>query len=854
MGLLSVAMIVKDEEHNLERALNSIRDVVDEIVIVDTGSTDRTVEIARKYTDKVYFHPWKNDFSEARNNSLKYPTCEWVLIYDADEEASEEFKQGIREFLQGLSKDINTVYLPTISYLDWDFQRTEVASTPRIFRNGTVYYQNIVHNQPVYKPRVVNANFPIVHYGYIWTRKLKKQKYDRTATLIREQLRNCKSESDKLYYLVQLYKTEKTGGPKHLAAQVGYETYQLLRKVSKVPAIALEFAYLFGMELATTGLYDMAQELLERVIQAVPEYPDPYFGMVFLSYKKEDWKDLLEWREKFIKKIEEASKNIEKFSWTIMSFKELGTADLFGCLAALKLDDYEKFNRIALNIVSKDTPVGNQAIVQAVLDELAFKDIAKATDGAKTILQYCLKNKIVVKVDGLLERIAEKKVDFDLSLLIKFNMTDFSKLVLERMRTGKDLLLKFMNAGNLLDVVQKERIRGLIFVYSLLDEDEKESFLRNLTEHVEQDVLGCVHALLGDLYLKQSKFLDAIRNYRKAIELLPELHKFIKPITDDLKTRLDPTIEGVYDELYKFYTENLELPIDVGKYCQNKADKLYLLSDSDIAYYVSAINTKDNGKRIDLLKKVKNIDKFPMYYYRLAKSYEKKDKQKAFEFHMKALEHNERLGDISLGIHGFTGLYPNTVSSWMRNEDEILWVGNISEKISGLGVIHPVRVWKLSQEGFIYALPYPSDDALKEYLKREKQIYKNSPLSIKKKDLYEVLSRLNWKDVKQFDEQDEYESVFKELGINVDEKSQNQILLKELNREFGFEKFLKGKKVVLFQCFPDLSDETDQVWFYPAFRLFWPLQVLKKKLENAGYKVVEYGICQSGLRYIVAER
>ncbi|AEH51409.1 glycosyltransferase family 2 protein [Pseudothermotoga thermarum] len=853
MGLLSVAMIVKNEEHNLERALNSIKDVVDEIVIVDTGSTDRTVEIAKKYTDKVYFHPWKNDFSEARNNSLKYPTCEWVLIFDADEEASEEFRKNIRQFLQSLPKDVNTVYLPTISYLDWDFQRTEVASTARIFRNGTVYYENIVHNQAIYKPKVVNANFPIIHYGYIWTRKLKKQKYDRTATLIREQLKGCKSEGEKLYYLVQLYKTEKTGGPKHLAAQVGYETYLLLRKVSKIPAIALEFAYIFGLELATAGLYDMAQELLELTIRVVPEYPDPYYGMLFLSYKRQEWEKLLEWRRRFIEKTEEASKNVEKFSWTIMSFKELGTADLFGCLAALKLDDYEKFNQIALNLISQDAPAANQAIVQVVLDEVAAKDIAKAVDGLKAILQYCLKNKMAVKVDGLLEKIAEKKVEFDLSLLLQFNLSSFSKLVLERMQTGKDLLLKFINNGDLLDIVQKEKIRGLIFVYSLLEDSEKESFLRNLTEHVEQDVLGCVHALLGDLYLKQSKFLDAIRNYRKAIELLPELHKFIKPVTDDLKTRLDPTIEGVYDELYKFYTENLELPIDVGKYCQNKADKLYLLSDSDIAYYVSAINTKDDEKRIELLQKVKDIEKFPMYYYRLAKSYEKKDKKKAFELHIKAVEHNERLGDISFGVYSFTGLYPNSVFSWMKEDDEIVWVGNISERFSGLGVIHPVRAWKMSKEGFIYALPYPSNDALKEYKRREKQSYKTLSVSVKKQDLYELLSKFGWEDLKEFENHQEYESVMKELGIVVDEKSDNQVLLLNINEEFDFEKLLKGKNVLLLHVFPDLSNEQDPTWFYPAFRLFWTLPALKKKLKNLGYEVVENGICQSGLRYVLAK-
>jgi len=77
--LLSVAMIMKNEENNLDRALGSIKPYVDEIVVVDTGSTDNSVEIAKKYTDKIFFHEWKDDFSEARNYSLQFPTCDWVL-------------------------------------------------------------------------------------------------------------------------------------------------------------------------------------------------------------------------------------------------------------------------------------------------------------------------------------------------------------------------------------------------------------------------------------------------------------------------------------------------------------------------------------------------------------------------------------------------------------------------------------------------------------------------------------------------------------------------------------------------------------------------------------------------------
>jgi glycosyltransferase involved in cell wall biosynthesis len=82
---ISVCMIVKNEAPNLARCLQSVKDLADEIIIVDTGSEDQTVQIASKFTDKVFHFDWCDDFSAARNQSLKHATCDWILIIDADE-------------------------------------------------------------------------------------------------------------------------------------------------------------------------------------------------------------------------------------------------------------------------------------------------------------------------------------------------------------------------------------------------------------------------------------------------------------------------------------------------------------------------------------------------------------------------------------------------------------------------------------------------------------------------------------------------------------------------------------------------------------------------------------------------
>jgi glycosyltransferase involved in cell wall biosynthesis len=82
---LSICMIIKDEETNLERCLSSLiplmNKIESELIIVDTGSTDKSPEIAKKYTDKVYFHEWNNNFYDMRNISIGYAKGEWVFIF-----------------------------------------------------------------------------------------------------------------------------------------------------------------------------------------------------------------------------------------------------------------------------------------------------------------------------------------------------------------------------------------------------------------------------------------------------------------------------------------------------------------------------------------------------------------------------------------------------------------------------------------------------------------------------------------------------------------------------------------------------------------------------------------------------
>src|SRR3989344_2942260 len=107
--MISLCMIVKNEDQFIEQCLNSVKDLVDEFVIVDTGSEDKTIEIIKNSNLKnlkIIKHKWNNDFSEARNISLKRATKDWILVLDADEKISKKDHDKIKELIK---KD-NTAY------------------------------------------------------------------------------------------------------------------------------------------------------------------------------------------------------------------------------------------------------------------------------------------------------------------------------------------------------------------------------------------------------------------------------------------------------------------------------------------------------------------------------------------------------------------------------------------------------------------------------------------------------------------------------------------------------------------------------------------------------------------------
>ncbi|MDA8305223.1 MAG: glycosyltransferase family 2 protein [Deltaproteobacteria bacterium] len=221
---LSLCMIVKDEVNCLQRCIDSVKDIVDEIVIVDTGSTDGTLDLAKRYASKMAHIAWIDDFSYARNISIDMATGDWILILDADNYIKNEFCSYL---LQLITKPNMLAYQLMIrdnydgTYCDLYLNTRLFRRMPSVMYTGRVHEQvtpsllEIVKSDPTWRCDILK-NIIIEHDGYMQQR-IKEDKRFRNISLLTKALEDDPSDIYRRYRLALALGAQTDIGFHHLS-------------------------------------------------------------------------------------------------------------------------------------------------------------------------------------------------------------------------------------------------------------------------------------------------------------------------------------------------------------------------------------------------------------------------------------------------------------------------------------------------------------------------------------------------------------------------------------------------------------------------------------------------------------
>ena len=289
---LSACVITKNEEENIGTWLASMKKIADEMIVVDTGSTDRTVEMAKEAGARVFHHTWQNDFAAAKNAALEKAEGDWILFLDADEYFSPQTLPKVRPLLEKVEaspKPIVGVICRLINIdKDQDNRFMGAIFQLRIFRNSRdLRYEGKIHEHIVDVRREEHEMFAtpelvIFHTGY--SLHLVRKKLERNLDFLRQK-EEAQDESvdDALHYMDCYYGL----GDFAKAAEYAQKAIE-----SKIVYLGREGAEYWGLVRALLAQKRPKEELLPVLEEAMEKYPDlAEFPMEFglLAWEERDY-------------------------------------------------------------------------------------------------------------------------------------------------------------------------------------------------------------------------------------------------------------------------------------------------------------------------------------------------------------------------------------------------------------------------------------------------------------------------------------------------------------------------------------------------------------------------------------
>ena len=295
---ISACIIAKNEEKNLPRLLNSIKGKFDEVILVDTGSKDRTVEIAESFGCKVVKHKWAG-FADARNRAVDEATGDWIWHFDADFELEgQEYRKALY-ILKNVPEEIDGLMIG-VKNLDMFGNVKAISSHIFIHRNKqSIRWSGKVHETPNVK-NIVGVPVFVNHYGYADVDLLLK-KAERNIELLKDEISHLEKSSReygfKLFYLIQSYTILSSIRPEYLKEAKDYIEKFLSLAEEKRKELGFYYLYVYTYYLhILKQLNDLEkyEEVLVRILEKDYKIPDFYIYAYYLYKEKGDLLKALE--------------------------------------------------------------------------------------------------------------------------------------------------------------------------------------------------------------------------------------------------------------------------------------------------------------------------------------------------------------------------------------------------------------------------------------------------------------------------------------------------------------------------------------------------------------------------------
>lgn len=591
--LLSIVMMIKNEENYLNKTLKALlplmNNINSELVILDTGSTDNSIEIARKYTDKIYNAKWNDNFSDMRNKSISYSSGDWILVIDADEELIECDKL-IAFFNSKLYKKYNSASVELKSFSTEDEKTYSIGKLPRLFKNDSEFrYEGSIHEQPIYKEPVYNSIARFNHYGYIYdNEEVKNKKLKRNEKILLLEYQMNPEDSYICYQIGQNYAAFGQNQEALYYFKKAYEIYDKKNKTYIPVILGLAKVYL------NLSMYEECEVICSEFIKIYGENIDIYYYLMLSEYNLKKYKESLKTYEKYNYLLEINEKSLQSEDYCFIEqeticYKEYAQIKLVELYYNLK--SYENVIKECKKLNLTQLKEVYMLLIESLYKLDKKDEILNLYKQKSNIVSH--KKQIIIELENFTSKL---KLSDKEKIYLLFSTLEDNYGTLNKVRMGKTLL-EFEYNQILAD--ENQSYYGDLIYYALEDNKDIEKILKgvkyynkqNYIEYLVENKRSCIIKLY-DFLLKQKNSLNVDK-----LSLYAIISKILL-LKGNFKNKKCETLFFMYityryEYLKQMYNQNL-----------NDENLIELIQDKDDIFVIDVINIQ-NIKTFDKLEYIK---------------------------------------------------------------------------------------------------------------------------------------------------------------------------------------------------------------------------------------------------------